>query len=132
LKSNNQGKEQVNKFFEGSHNVETFLVKNKSKEIILLIGKANRATGIGVDYWNYQAFSTEVNEPMLEFPSLIKTPYAIFLNNNGKIGHYQVEDEYPRPVSGEANPDYFPLIITVFNGKNKESEITVKCRHQQQ
>ena len=128
LKSNNQSKEHVNKFFEGSHNVETFLVKNKRKEIILLVGKANGATGIGVDYWNYQNIFVEEDEPMLEFSSLIKTPHSIFINNTGSISHIDVDDNYPRPANGEeVQLDFFPMLVNVFNGNNKEIEFSLKC-----
>jgi hypothetical protein len=127
---NNNYKEQISNFFEGSDNVETYLLGNEENRSLILIGKALGATGIGVGYWNYQYYPLNKNEPVIEFSSIIKTPYSFYIDKKGAIKHIEIEDDYPRPANGEyIKLDYLPILIHVFNKKDKKLTIEFHCKN---
>lgn len=120
--------ESVFHFFEGSKNVEAYLMGDLENRSIILIGKALGATGIGVEYWNYQFYQLTKNEPVIEFSSLIKSPYSVYIDSIGELKHLEIEDVYPRPANGEdLKLDFIPLQIHVFNGIARKSTIEFHC-----
>ncbi|MGE9310815.1 hypothetical protein ACLOAU_04195 [Niabella sp. CJ426] len=129
LKENKELKEQFNEFFDQNIEVEPFLIKTKNNRILLLIGKAAGATGIGVNYWNYKGYSIDVGSPILDFSSLLKTPYSLYENDKDEVHYIEVDDNYPRPAGGEdINLKYVPVLLRVFNGRAKVLEIETKCK----
>jgi hypothetical protein len=117
----------VNDFFDFSIDVEIYLMENGKRSYIILIGKAVGATGIGVDYWNYQCYPIE-GDTVIEFSSLVKTPYSLYIDSNGKINHIEIEDNYPSPASGEeVKLDYISLILNVFKEEVKTTSLNFKC-----
>ena len=121
--------EQINSFFDFSSDVETYLIENKESRFLILVGGAIGATGIGVAYWNYQIYSLDKSKPVVEFSSLIKTPYSSYVDTKGRACHIEVDDDYPRPAGEiEIKLDYKPILITVFREENKEASINFHCK----
>lgn len=122
--------ERINKFYEESDSVEAFTMNNNGSLALILIGKALGATGIGVDYWNYQYYSLDKSDLAFEFSSLIRTPYSVYLDTNGEISHIEIEDDFPRPASGEAvQLDYMPLLIHIVTNYKVESTLEFPCKY---
>lgn len=130
LKKNNKAiRDKFAAFFDQNDNVESFVVEYNSKKVIILIGKALGASGIGVDYWNYKVFSIGNDNIIIEFSSLIKTPYSLYLDYDKNINYFEVENDYPRPANNEiADLEYLPVILRVFDNNVKKHEVGFKCK----
>lgn len=121
--------DEVTEFYEFTVFTDSYIMKYQNEELLIMIGQAAGATGIGVDYWNYRCYSLNSDLVIPEFASLVKTPFSVFIDSEGEIGHLEIEDNRPRPAGGEeVKLKYMPLLINVFRG-NKRSAIEFKCRN---
>ncbi|MBT2622849.1 hypothetical protein [Chryseobacterium sp. ISL-6] len=115
-------------FVSYSTDVKFYLLQNQNQHIIIAIGKASGASGIGADYWNYLCYSVSERKE-LKFGSLINSPYSVFAADNNSINYVEIVDNIPRPASGEViKLEYTPLIITVYNSESKQlSHFEMNC-----
>lgn len=119
--------DEVTEFYEFTFFTDSYIMKYQNEELLIMIGQAAGATGIGVDYWNYRCYSLNSDLVIPEFVSLVKTPFSVFIDSEGEIGHLEIEDNRPRPAGGkEVELKYMPLLINVFSGA-KKSTIEFKC-----
>lgn len=121
-------KEEINIFCSFTEKVSFYKFSANNEHYIIAIGKALEATGIGVDYWSYLCYDINQDKVILEFPSLINTPYSIFLKEDGTICHVEVDDNYPRPASGEVPElDHYPVFVALFEGDKEMKHVEYKC-----
>lgn len=99
---------QINEFYEFNIDVEAYILEIKKEKIVILVGKAAGATGLGVDYWWYKCFSEHNQEPVAEFISLAKSPYSIFWNKQKNcICHMEIAKDGP-------NDSIKELTVTIY------------------
>lgn len=110
----------IENFYEYNSFIENYFFEHSNKKYLILIGQAKGATGIGVNYWNYECILLTVESDIIKFSSLSKTPLSIFLNDEGRLFYLEVLDNYPRPASGEEiKLDYYPVIARLVNENGK-------------
>jgi len=112
--------EMVQQFYEYTFFNEAYVLKGGGQKYLVLIGKSRGATGIGVDYWNYQFYSLEKKSKIIEFASLSKTPLSIFFDAEDNLYFITIDDNYPRPADGkELELNYYPIIASLYNEKEE-------------
>ncbi|WP_448607151.1 hypothetical protein [Paenimyroides ceti] len=112
--------ELIQQFCEYTFLNEAYVLKSGVNNYLVLIGKSRGATGIGVDYWNYQCYSLEKKSKAIEFSSLSKTPKSIFFSKENGLHFITIDDNYPRPADGkELKLNYYPIIGSLYNEKEE-------------
>lgn len=101
----------IDDFYLYNSFVEIYLLENLNAKYLILIGQARGATGIGVDYWNYECLLLTEKSNIIKFSSLSKSPFSIYFNEKEELCYLEVLDNYPRPANGEEiQLDYYPII----------------------
>ncbi|MFV0530507.1 MAG: hypothetical protein ACK5MD_03625 [Flavobacteriales bacterium] len=75
---NNYYDELIKNFYQYNSFVERYILENFNRKYLILIGQAKGATGIGIDYWNYECFLLTKKSDVIKFSSLSKTPLSLF------------------------------------------------------
>lgn len=112
--------ELVQQFYEYTFLNEAYVLRGREHKYLVVIGKSRGATGIGVDYWNYQCYSLEKKSKVIKFASLSKTPRSIFFDKEDNLRFITIDDNYPRPADGqELKLSYYPIIGSLYNEKEE-------------
>ncbi|WP_374175204.1 hypothetical protein [Flavobacterium tructae] len=106
----------IQKFYQDTFFSESYILEKHNVQYLILIGQSHGATGIGVEYWNYECYVLSDENKIIRFSSLAKTPYSIFFDN-GKLEYITVDDNYPRPASGVIKLNYYPVIGSLYSEK---------------
>jgi hypothetical protein len=120
----------IENFYEYNSFIENYFFEHSNKKYLILIGQAKGATGIGVNYWNYECILLTERSDIIKFSSLSRTPFSIYLNDKGRLFYLEVLDNYPRPASGEEiKLDYYPVIARLVNENgNIINKIEYDCK----
>jgi hypothetical protein len=108
---------------------EKYILENSNTKYLILIGQTKGATGIGVNYWNYECFPLNKKDMVIKFSSLSKTPLSIFFNTKNQLRYLTIDDNYPHPASGTIQLDYYPIISYLYNNNNEViNKINLNCK----
>ncbi len=87
-------KKHIEEFYEVTTFTEAYKLSLNQKHYLLLFGQPAGATGIGVDYKEYECYEYGHKEAILEFSSLHGSPCSVFYNiDNGQIGYWELSKE---------------------------------------
>lgn len=116
-------KKHIEEFYEVTAFTEAYKLTLKQKHYLLLFGQSAGATGIGVDYKEYECYEYGQKEPIMEFSSLHGSPCSVFYNkDNGQIGYWELSKEQrinEDPTCAEV--DDYDIKLSVYTNK--------KCIH---
>lgn len=102
-------KTRINKFYEYNVGVEAYKLKFENEDILIILGKAAGATGLGVDYWWYECYSKEQQEPIAEFMSLVRSPFSVYWDKKtNSIGYIEVTKD-------ESYDNTKEFLVTIYN-----------------
>ncbi|RUT69476.1 hypothetical protein D0817_14940 [Flavobacterium cupreum] len=104
----------IEKFYQDTFFSESYILEKHNIQYLILIGQSHGATGIGVDYWNYECYILSDGNKIIRFSSLAKTPYSVLFDNE-KLRYIKVDDNYPRPASGILSLNYYPVIGSLYS-----------------
>lgn len=111
--------ESIKSFYENTLFSESYILEKNHEQYLIFIGQSGGATGIGVNYWNYECYNLK-NNNSIRFSSLSKTPYCIFFDH-GKLRYITIDDNYPRPASGEkVELKYYPVVAFLYSENGKQ------------
>lgn len=117
----------VEKFYQNTFFSESYVLEKKGIQYLILIGQSKGATGIGVNYWNYECYVLNHKNNIIRFSSLAKTPYSIFFDK-GILEYITIDDNYPRPASGVIKLKYYPVIGSLYSENGKLlKEVEYNC-----
>ncbi len=104
----------IEKFYQNTFFSESYILEKKEIQYLILIGQSQGATGIGVEYWNYECYVLSDENKIIRFSSLSKNPYSIFFDDK-KLEYLTIDDNYPRPASGAVKLNYYPVIGSLYS-----------------
>lgn len=88
--------EHIYEFYEVTLSTKAYKLKLNNKQYLILFGQPAGATGMGVDYKEYECYEYGNDKPTLEFSSLYAGPFAIFYNKEqNNIGYWELTKEPP-------------------------------------
>lgn len=119
--------DRVEEFYEFTRYTEAFQLKFGDKDYLILLGQAAGATGTGVDYREYECYEYGNKTPILEFFSLISTPFAVFFDKEtNKIGYWDITKEErtgPEGICEDPYSDYDVILSAHIDEKPIYTEI---------
>jgi hypothetical protein len=119
---------EIESFIEFNSYVSFYLLKRQNHEILILIGQAAGATGIGVDYNAFECYPMTSEDNVLKFLSLSKSPFSVYINHENELCYVEISDNYLRPADGqEVDLGFYPLIVSIFKDKKEVKTIEYNC-----
>ncbi|WP_312769911.1 hypothetical protein [Epilithonimonas sp.] len=114
----------ITEFYDLTVLTKSYIMKSEDQEFVILIGQASGATGVGVDYWNYRCYAINNDSFEIKFSSLINSPLSLFIDNDGKVKHIEVEKKFYDYENEERNRS---LIVNLFKDNHKISSSYYNC-----
>ena len=85
----------IDDFYKHTLFSESYLMTHNNNKYLILVGQPAGATGLGTDYWYYECYPVREEVPVLDFSSLIKTPYSLFFDKEVFcLSHIEVTKEF--------------------------------------
>lgn len=114
-------KDHIEEFYEFTIFTKAYKLKLNGKQYLVLLGQPAGATGIGVDYKEYECYEFYHKKPILEFSSLQDSPFSLFYNQeNDNIGYWALtkEQKFNRDSTYTEIDDY-NIVLSVYTNKKR-------------
>lgn len=113
-------KEQIEELYEFTLFTEAYKLKLNDRQYLIIQGEPAGATGIGVDYKQYECFEFGNDKPIFEFSSLYGGPFSLFYNKElNNVGYWELTKERPPlPDTVEVDPYVYVIMQSAYTNGN--------------
>lgn len=121
-------KKHIEDFYEFTAFTKTYKLKLNNKYYLILSGQPAGATGIGVDYKEYECYEFNNSKPILEFSSLQDSPFSVFYNREKEnIGYWTLTKEHRlNSDSTYTEIEEYNIVLSVYTNKKCLFSTTIK------